>query len=282
MNIKQIPMIIVAGCQRSGTTLTGQILGAHSKTFLIDEFDGLYQFIDSYTGKNELKNQDLDKIVSAASVKYKDVRACFRCLEDLTGYIVVAKAPNVTYDYDSLVRFSDSVKVLFPVREVFSVVASMLTLKGIPMIENQIRRISENQRLSSEFSDELKILNDTSVPAYLKAALIWNIKTGMYSRFLACGFDTFVFKYEDLVAKPFDVIRKMLEHCQLPYDASVIDYKRKMKGEGPGNTSRESDINTESLNKWKNLLNTEKQLDIMRVAYPLMTDLGYKKAYLFR
>ena len=34
---------IVTGCQRSGTTLTGQILGAHPSAFLIDETDELYQ-----------------------------------------------------------------------------------------------------------------------------------------------------------------------------------------------------------------------------------------------
>lgn len=35
-------VVAIVGCQRSGTTLTGQIVGAHPQAFLVDEFDGLY------------------------------------------------------------------------------------------------------------------------------------------------------------------------------------------------------------------------------------------------
>ena len=45
MKVTELPILIIAGCQRSGTTLTGQILGAHSKTFLVDEFDGFIRII---------------------------------------------------------------------------------------------------------------------------------------------------------------------------------------------------------------------------------------------
>ena len=76
-------LIVVAGCQRSGTTLTGQILGAHSQTFLIDEPDGLYDWFDSWMDNADDQDALFIETILKASKKYNDNRQFFSKPEDL-------------------------------------------------------------------------------------------------------------------------------------------------------------------------------------------------------
>ena len=49
-----VDSILVIGCQRSGTTLMAQIIGAHPLAVMIDESDGLYNWIDALFGETRL------------------------------------------------------------------------------------------------------------------------------------------------------------------------------------------------------------------------------------
>lgn len=56
-------IVVIAGCQRSGTTLVGQVLGAHPKAILIDETDGLYDWFADALGLVDrvLENSPLER-----------------------------------------------------------------------------------------------------------------------------------------------------------------------------------------------------------------------------
>ena len=271
MNIHHLRLIVIAGCQRSGTTLTGQILGAHPDTFLIDEFDGAYPFIEAFTGRKTPSEEALDHIVRTLAEKYQDHRAGFSQLSDLEGCAVVLKAPNVTYDYRILAPLKDRLRIVFPVRDCRAVVASILNLTSVPMIRNQTRRLKEHTELSAEFSDVVRHLENPDVPDSHKAALIWSVKTGMYRRFSDAGLAPFVFRYEDLISEAESLIRAMLMHCGLSPQHDVMNYPDILKGMGPGNTSRQSAIQTLSLNKWKDRFTQEDEAEILKIAGDTIT-----------
>ena len=46
-----VDFILIVGCQRSGTTLMAQIIGAHPSAVMIDEDDGLYRWTDVLFGE---------------------------------------------------------------------------------------------------------------------------------------------------------------------------------------------------------------------------------------
>ena len=119
---------MIAGCQRSGTTLTGQIIGAHPKAMLIDEPDGLYNWFknqDQMSGESGIMFQ---RLVEKADKKY---RPRFKRLRKKDGKLkpeidhLVLKAPNLTYNFVKLSRLKKDVSILYPIRDPRSVVASM-------------------------------------------------------------------------------------------------------------------------------------------------------------
>ena len=66
--------IIILGCQRSGTTLTGNVIGGHPDTFLIDENEGVYDWFNAIAKGKDGDQEVLDSIVQKAAGKYLDAR----------------------------------------------------------------------------------------------------------------------------------------------------------------------------------------------------------------
>jgi len=77
-----INAILIVGCQRSGTTLMAQILGAHPLAVMIDEDDGLYHWTDalfSETGSPPIWNPRVTKSPAApASGPWRKLDAIVR------------------------------------------------------------------------------------------------------------------------------------------------------------------------------------------------------------
>ena len=90
-------IIVIAGCQRSGTTLTGQILGAHSQCFLVDESDGLYPWMESELFSVSSSIELMNTVINKASGKYLDYRQYFRSELNLGSNLIVAKAPEFNF-----------------------------------------------------------------------------------------------------------------------------------------------------------------------------------------
>lgn len=269
------PMILIAGCQRSGTTLTGQILGAHPQTFMIDEFDGLYPFLEQVTGRQAAEKEKLELTISQAAQKYTDSRRHCASLSDIAEFTLIAKAPNATYDYLHLQNYPAEIKVVFPVRHVCAVVASILALNSVPMVANQIQRLVRHPQLAQELADEITLLNSLETAEHKKTAMIWRIKTGMYQRFTEHNFEVCRFRYEDLIQHPEASVREILRCCRLAWNDSVLLHSESMQGQGPGNTSRTRSIDSASLSKWRSQLSAEECRDILAIAAPLMATLGY-------
>lgn len=257
-------LIVIAGCQRSGTTLTGQILGAHEKCFLLDETDKFYLWFDAFVAGDKEHYKQLNESISHAAGKYLDHRNQFRSIEDLSGYDIVLKAPNLSFHYHELSMIHPKPIIIYPVRDVRGVVASMLKFKK--MNPRQTDFFSNNNFIEKNYPNELKLLKSTSVADHCKSAIIWKIKSMLYLKFEDCGLNPFVFKYENLVHHQQQLCLKMAEHCGLEFEPNMLAYYRVLAGKGPGKTLRSRKIDDVSMSKWKNDLTPNQVKDVMAIA----------------
>ncbi|MCB1385668.1 MAG: sulfotransferase [Hyphomicrobiales bacterium] len=274
-------LIVVAGCQRSGTTLTGQILGAHPNAFLIDEPDGLYPWFDAYVSGDGEAQRLWNKLIVAADEKYQPDHRRLRGGADgerpfsAAVRYAVLKAPNLTYDFKALAGFDIPVTIVFPVRDPRPVVASMAVLDSIPMVEKQVRLIRARPDIHALFAGEVAMLEDPLVPKHVKRTIFWRIKSTMYRRFLEQGLPTFMFRYEDMVADKAAYCRKIAEHAGIAEHYYLTHHEEVYVGFGPGNTRRSRPVDLRSMEKWKSQLTHEQEADIIATAGSAFHEFGY-------
>ena len=190
-------IVIVAGCQRSGTTLVGNMLGCHRQAFLIDEDEGLYGWVEKCLFSDVQDDILTQNVFAAADHKYKfDHKRIkvFQGKRKLSPEIdtLVLKGPNLTYHFKELSQLKYNVQIVYPVRDPRAVVTSMDRLNHIDMVGNQIKRIESNAELTEMFSKELKLFQNSNLSKHQRRALVWKIKSGLYSEFQAAGLNCYV------------------------------------------------------------------------------------------
>lgn len=269
-------VVIIAGCQRSGTTLTGQIIGAHPQGFLIDESDKLYQWTDAWLSAAKNQTDLLNHCIKAAAEKYSDVRSNFSTVADTSNLFLILKAPNLSFYADQIAPLQDDISVIYPIRDVRAVVASMLSLKHSKMIENQTRYFLENKYVCDNFVDELALLTDKKTAKHIKAALIWKVKSLLFVPFQNLRLNPLLIKYEDIITQTHSATLKIAEHCQIKYEKSLNAHHQVMTGNAPGKTLRNRKIDINSLQKWENQLEANQVSDIWDVAGETMQSFNYQ------
>lgn len=269
--------IIILGCQRSGTTLLGQILGAHRDAVLIDEGDGSTELLRKACRQGALDPATLLPGLIKARAKYRDderVDAAGRLAPRVTH--VVIKAPNLTYEVDGLRRLSGQPCILFAVRDVRDVVSSMARLPHVPMIANQLALMRSTPAVSERFAAEIEQLQDESIPPHVKRAIIWKVKTSYHSEFSAAGIDALTVRYESLVEDPQAWRQRLFEHAGLD-PAHATNHEDVMRGIGPGFTMRGRPVDDASAQRWKRTLSDTEEQQVWDQAQPLMDELGYER-----
>jgi hypothetical protein len=272
-------IIAVVGCQRSGTTLTGQILGAHPDAVLIDEPDGLYPWFHAVAEGRATAHDLAGKMLRRAAEKYSAPAGRF--VENGNKYtldpgirVLIFKAPNLSYDWRKISSFPVPISIVYPVRDPRAVVASMARLRHIDFIGNQRRLIEERPAVCAEFQAELQMLGDDSLPIWLRHTIIWKVKSGLADRFRQQGLPVRQFRYEDLVRAPQTIIDNLSDYC---FGGAVLlrDPDDVYIGLGPGGTDRTRPVDQSSLRAWKTTITQEKEAEILRTAGPLAEDFNY-------
>ncbi len=267
-------IIVIAGCQRSGTTLLGNMLGCHRQAFLIDEDNGLYNWVEECLFSKTEDKALTQSVFAESDHKYmgghKRIEV-FNGKRKLNPEIdtLVLKGPNLTYSYKGLADLPYNVQVVYPVRDPRAVVASMSRLEHIDMVGNQVKWMQKNPELAQEFNDEISVLSNLSLPIHERRALVWRIKSGLYTKFQAAGLNTFILKYEDLVQNKEKVCKAMMEAIGLPFDNKMTRHERFFRGLAPGLTLRGRAVDTSSTMKWKNRLGPKQAREVLDVAQPL-------------
>jgi Sulfotransferase family len=273
-------LIAVVGCQRSGTTLTGQIIGAHPNAILVDETDGLYPWFHAEADERHDAEALGQAMLASAAAKYRNPGARFR---NAAGRVTVAdgvtnlilKVPNLTYDYEKLSRIPIPVMVVYPVRDPRGVVASMTRLSQIDFIGNQLCLLAERPGTAALFEAELRTLANAAAPLWVRHAAIWKVKSGLMPEFQRCGLAVHQFRYEDLVREPQATCRHLLSACDLRVVGELARPEVVYRGFGPGGTDRMRPIDQAALLNWERDLDTSREADILHIAGQLAKNFGY-------
>jgi hypothetical protein len=273
----------VVGCQRSGTTLVGQILGAHPNAILLDEFDGLYPWFHAYAkgekGPHGLWQTLLEKADSKYVAEQKRTILGDDGLWALKPEIthLILKAPNLTYEYQALSDIPNPVQVIYPVRDARAVVYSMGKLSHIPFVQRQTDFIKDSRGISKDCATDLLSLEDAAVDVAVKRALVWKIKSTQSEKFEDKSLPTFGFRYEDLVGDMSRFCGNLARHAHLDVHDQLFAHEGVYQGEGPGGTLRTRAVDKTSLESWKLGMSKEDQELVLSVTREPMKALEYLK-----
>lgn len=265
--VDNFTFIVVVGSQRSGTTLTAQMLGAHSSCLLVDENDGLYDWFFPLVNQSHQKIP-FNQLIENSCRKYVSSKG--RCVgnsvDDRRITHIVLKAPNLTYYSNAISRVFNNVKVVYARRDIRSIVLSIRQLSHVPIVINQTRLMSSIPHVSNKYDEELLQLKSKGVPEHIKAALVVLIKSSFEQEFLACGLDVVNLYYEELVISPSEVMGKTLSYVGLGYEDECVNYVGMYRGRAPGGTDRSKGVSRKSLKLWKTMLSDREINDIEKVA----------------
>jgi hypothetical protein len=189
-------LVLVLGCQRSGNTLTYLMLNAHPSIQGIDESDVGYKF----PKRNCLK------------VKGKEET------------LIALKFPTQTARIDYVFDYLSSAKIIWPSRNPYAVVSSMLRWKeqkGNWITVYARDELWQHSFLFPEINDiELGSLDDVSLGAY-----VWKYKERVLQLCKQSEVATFTFEYESLLDKPRQIMTEIIEFIGLEWDESVLNHQ---------------------------------------------------------
>ena len=242
-------IILITGCQRSGTTLMNLILDSHPDVYSIDEDKFSIWLLNAYIHMQYGK----------PCVSFKLPRA----------------APMLSF-----IRGLPEARVLYHLRDPLDVVYSMVKL-NISFQDSSVSWAAHpgcaqldimngywvlgdeaRQRLKphvERFSDISKKhpQERSREECILSGALVWAIKNEIPAVYDAAGISYHVVRYEDLVTAPRDVIAAALEYIGIPWDDNVLRHHELHEGSSIGLTSNTRKIDNRSVAQGKNNFNAE-------------------------
>lgn len=241
MNTINYPNVILLGTQRSGTTLLTRMLSAHSQLFIQNEISVEQVFTQSAPAKIvERCNEQIEK---RHGLPISELLK--RENKTLWGF----KDPQLTEHLCALEPFLETTKFITIVRDARGVVNSYIDNKwglGTTAYTGAMRW--RNEVLAQE--------------SFMKKAPT----------------QCLYIRYEDLVTKQEETLRKVCDHLEIPFEHSLIEYHKK-KAQFKLNASN---INTSKgatehfSTRWKNELTIRQVSEIEYVAGELLQKNGYK------
>jgi hypothetical protein len=241
-------LVLILGCQRSGNTLTYLMLNAHPAVHGIDESDVGYQF---------------------------PKRASLNVTRD--GETLIAlKFPTQTARIDYVVDYLSSSKIIWPSRNPYAVVSSMLRWKenkGNWIAVYAREELWQHSFLFSEITDlDLEGLDDVSLGAY-----VWKYKERALQLCKESKVEVFSFRYESLLENPRQFMSQIIDFIGLEWDESVLNYQEKYSPSKryPGGTDGSKALDKSRKNP--ELCLTERDIEIIsRVCAEEMAAYGYQ------
>lgn len=280
-NIRKI--VVVAGCQRSGVLLVGQIIGAHPDTVLLEEQDGAGTWFRAHLAGDANAPELLREVLSRAAGKYRPrqqriVQATAEAKPAIRHNVthLVLQVPDLMYQYAALARSDTPVSVVMPVRDPRAVVASMMKFGGIRLVDDHVRAIRNDAALAAEHIDELARLDDGTEPPHARMAAMWRLATSLYGRFLDSGLPTLRIRYEDLVEDTLATCRALSSHVGLPFDRRMTTHDRIFQGLSRDLTERSRPLDRLSIDAWRDRLTPRQEREIVRIAGEQMAALGFE------
>jgi hypothetical protein len=274
-------IIAVVGCQRSGTTLTAQIVGAPPNALLLDESDGVDEWFRAYCVGDPECDELLRKALTSCQSNYSSAlqriepQPSGRFLLDSEVRYLVLKVPNLTYEFAAMSKLKHPVAVAYPVRDPRSVVASMMELNNIDFAKNQHEVLTGNEQMAEEFAREAEKIGSFEQREVVRLATIWVIKSGLCDRFTKHGVPAHRFKYEDMVTRPDEICLQLATAIGVRFHENMLAHESVYRGVSPGKSHRKRPIDDASISTWSKTLTSDEEREILSVAGSMMQKLGY-------
>jgi protein-tyrosine sulfotransferase len=202
-------IILILGCQRSGNTLTYLMLNVHPSIHGVDEGDVGYKFPKS----NDLNARKNDET------------------------LVALKFPTQTARINYIFDYLASAKIIWPIRNPYAVISSMLKWKqkkGNWIAVYAREELWQHSFLFPEIMDlDLAGLDDVSLGAY-----VWKYKERVLQMCKQSEVPTFAFQYESLLDDPRKLMQQIITFLGLKWDENVLNHQNNYSPEKryPGGT----------------------------------------------
>ena len=154
-----------------------------------------------------------------------------------------------------------------------------MNLKGLIKIFESW--VESNPYIQENFDNELSKIKNFKNKIFGYEALEWKIKTSAYSVYKERSYPILLIKYENLVSKTEETLRKICSFLGISFEKSMLNfYKIPHVGlKEPGlegnldNTRRNAD--SDSIGLYKKQLTSEQTNEIMEIASDTMRNLNY-------
>jgi hypothetical protein len=263
------------GCQRSGTTLTGLVIGSHPSCLFIDEDEGAADLLEEYINA-------VQQGVAPLRVEYLNLRAKkkYRYQDDRDTFhratYPVLKCLNQVYDYLRIFENLPAAKVIWLARDVRDVICSMRRIDH-PIEQKQVNRILSNPHITELYREETTALSKLEGKDHLRKALVWKIKTSLMEQAKLLCESVYVLRYEDLVKAPQETIENLFTYLAIPMDSAALEhYKAYNEGMAIGHTKRNAPIKQTSIGRWESELTQKEQSEVWELVGEYMGRLGYR------
>jgi hypothetical protein len=239
-----MPHFLIAGCQRSGTTMMRLILESHRDIQCIDE-QYSYEILSGRRAQPD---------TTAALLGFK--------IPVWTEQLLRAQLHWNEYAYvygsEPVPNFYDGEPLIFMVRSPLDTISSMLRLKvendswlwrvGVPVVQ----AMAKSGRLSVEFRADLEFATECEEPEVAVGALYWKIKSSAALGYLAANLPVRLVIYERFVATPAAFLPGILRHIGASWDESVLEHHQRpheeiIAGKAIGDTDPARSIDTRSI-----------------------------------
>jgi len=272
-------IIIIVGCQRSGTTLLGHIIGAPEHSLLLDETDvvclddhgGYENWLPALIDNDSHAKTIFNSILTQARNQFREPDS--RIVKSGKQYALgrdikqlVLKAPNLTYSFNDIAKLKKPVSVLYVVRNPLSVVSSMLKLDHIDFIGNQLKLIRNHPELCKQYTNDVTAMSQSSSSLWVKAAHLWSLKSSLFPHFENRGILSTLYHYENLIINKQQACIEISQKLGIQYDGKMINHHHIYQGIAQGRTDRERSIDRASLEKWKNNISNQQASKISVIA----------------
>lgn len=262
--------------------MIGACLGAHPNAVLLNENDGVYDWLYSLMGFDNLMgvrefsvdpDRQFTDLVARARHKYlpnKGKRFTqFGQIDDTQVTHLILQAPDMIWHWNTFRDYFADPFIVLTRRDLRAISASILKMvKRFPWyITDALRWIDETVGLGNQRSYETEILRDNQQPMLLRMACLAKIKTRLIVQWVGDGYRHKIVDYEDFVQEPMTETTQILLGAVLEWSESNLDqcvhYNASYRNHGRFNCRP---IDTKSVDKWRGQISDEQARRIMQIA----------------
>ncbi len=285
-----LPIHFLLGFERSGTTLLSQLLNAHSKVISPPENLLILQFYDHFKDKKKWREEDLDFLIEHILWEGMKSMHLWGVQPDMLKQALFPLLPDT--DYPTIIRTIYSQYMLAKKKGDLKMVVDKNNpfayhFEKLQAIFPQAKFIFLVRDYRGVFlSRKRKKVFYKSQDPYISGLMWRTINEKIYNELP----EKLLVRYEDLVSQPIEVLSKICDFLQIPYEESMLHYQdnldamlQQVKEDGTKKmmqfigSSLFKPIDKSLTDTWKTELSPQEIYTLDTVCQPFAQKMGYKR-----